>query len=250
MARQTMSTHRLPRMQAAALRGLLGLVLGVASAAASAQDLTIAPRAAAASAATSGPLGSITTWLRGSTSRPELLPPDQAFQLSVRVKDANTLIATLTPAKDYYLYRDRIGFSVEHPRAITVAGVSLPRGEPKADPTFGTVEVFHRPFEAVISLQRSGGPVDRLTLRASYQGCNEPLGVCYPPIEKTITVALAGAASGDASPDRATPHVFFDRQGKENSVSGRGLSVARRVSCVARQGDVDGGTPRQWPLTV
>jgi thiol:disulfide interchange protein DsbD len=32
-------------------------------------------------------------------------------------------------------------------------------------------------------------------LHASYQGCNEPLGVCYPPIEKTLTIAAAAAGT-------------------------------------------------------
>lgn len=36
----------------------------------------------------------------------ELLPPDEAFKLSLEVRDDRTLIARLTPAKDYYLYRE------------------------------------------------------------------------------------------------------------------------------------------------
>ncbi|HEX9720069.1 MAG TPA: protein-disulfide reductase DsbD [Ramlibacter sp.] len=145
-----------------------------------------------------GPLDSVRSWLRGPAPPAELLPPEQAFQLAVQARDAETLIAQLTPAKDYYLYRDRISFSVQEPPGIMVAGVRFPKGKPKADPTFGTVEVFHDPFDVVIRLQRSGEPADRLTLRASYQGCNEPLGVCYPPIEKTISVALSNAVASGA----------------------------------------------------
>ena len=147
------------------------------------------------SAAASGPLDSIRTWLGGSGSEPELLPADQAFQIAVRASDANTLLAELTPAPNYYLYRDRISFNVVQPPTVAIARVTLPRGEPKADPTFGTVEVFHRPFEAIIDLKRSAGQENQIQLRATYQGCNEPLGVCYPPIEKTLTVALPGTAS-------------------------------------------------------
>lgn len=46
----------------------------------------------------------------GQSNQQELLPPDEAFKLSVEVRDGNTLIANLTPAKDYYLYRDKIVF--------------------------------------------------------------------------------------------------------------------------------------------
>lgn len=147
------------------------------------------------SVAASGPLDSIKQWLGGSGSPSDLLPPERAFQIAVRARDANTLVATLTPAGNYYLYRDRISFSIAAPPTIAIAGVSMPKGEPKADPTFGTVQVFHGPFEAVIGLKRSDARADRLELRATYQGCNEPLGVCYPPIEKVTTVSLSGAAS-------------------------------------------------------
>ena len=36
----------------------------------------------------------------GQSNQQELLPPDQAFKLSVEVRDAHILIANFTPAKD------------------------------------------------------------------------------------------------------------------------------------------------------
>jgi thiol:disulfide interchange protein DsbD len=183
-------------------RAVVGLLLLAAGAVAYPQagNLFTSPPPPQSSPAlpSAGPLDSVRSWLRGPAPPAELLPPEQAFQLAVQARDAETLIAQLTPAKDYYLYRDRISFSVQEPPGIMVAGVRFPKGKPKADPTFGTVEVFHDPFDVVIRLQRSGEPADRLTLRASYQGCNEPLGVCYPPIEKTISVALSNAVASGA----------------------------------------------------
>lgn len=184
------------------MRGLVWLIFA-ASTIAFAQGDTPGPGPAPQSStapAAPGPLDSIRKWLGGSGTQPELLPPEQAFRLAVRAKDANTLVAELTPAKNYYLYRDRISFSIADPPTVSVASVSLPKGDPKADPTFGTVEVFHRSVEAVIALRHAQGQVDQVRLRATYQGCNEPLGVCYPPIEKTVTVALSGAtAAGGTS---------------------------------------------------
>ena len=49
----------------------------------------------------------------GQANQQELLPPDQAFKLSINVRDAKTLIANFEPAKDYYLYRDKIAFESE-----------------------------------------------------------------------------------------------------------------------------------------
>ncbi len=145
-----------------------------------------------------GPLDAVRSWLGGGSAQPELLPPDQAYQLSVRARDANTLVATLSPAKDYYLYRDRIKFSVEDPPGVAIESVSLPPGDIKEDPAFGKTEVYRHAVEAVIHLSWTGAHAQSIRLHASYQGCNEPRGVCYPPIEKTLTVALDGAGTASA----------------------------------------------------
>ncbi|MGH8804072.1 MAG: protein-disulfide reductase DsbD N-terminal domain-containing protein, partial [Polaromonas sp.] len=177
-----------------AAREMVGLVLLTLFTMAHAQGdapLPVAAPPASYSTTAPGPLDSIRNWLGGGGSPAELLPPDQAFRFAVRARDANTLVAELTPAPGYYLYRDRISFSIVAPPTIAITGVSLPKGEPKADPTFGQVEVYHGRLEAIIGLRQSGTPADQVELRATYQGCNEPLGVCYPPIEKTVAVALS-----------------------------------------------------------
>ncbi|HTJ54563.1 MAG TPA: protein-disulfide reductase DsbD [Nitrosospira sp.] len=137
----------------------------------------------------------------------ELLPPDQAFKLTVSVRDENTLVAQFEPAKNYYLYKDKVAFK---PKAAetSIERISLPQGELKGDLTFGQVEVFHQPFEALISLKRGTSSSNKLTLVATYQGCNEPMGVCYAPISKVVELtlpaakaaagAIATAMSGDA----------------------------------------------------
>lgn len=184
---------------------LLGSIVGLLHAALPAAhagsddtpSTTAGPQLSQAPAA-KGPLDAVRGWLGGGSSEPELLPPDQAYQLSVRAMGADTLIATLSPAKDYYLYRDRITFSIEAPPGLAVASVSLPPGDLKEDPTFGKTEVYHRPVEAVIRLSPTGARGESVRLRASYQGCNEPRGVCYPPTEKTLTVVLDGTAAASA----------------------------------------------------
>ncbi|MEO6362513.1 MAG: protein-disulfide reductase DsbD, partial [Caldimonas sp.] len=188
-------------------RNLIGLLLVASAAAHAAKDAPspgTAPQSTAATAA-SGTLDSIRNWFGNSSAPDELLPPEQAFQLTVRAQDADTLIATLTPAKNYYLYRDRISFAIQNPPGVTVDKVSMPRGEIKADATFGDTEVFHRPIDAVIRLGGAGERGKSLELLATYQGCNEPLGVCYPPIEKTVTVAFTGAGPG-AAEARSSPN--------------------------------------------
>jgi thioredoxin:protein disulfide reductase len=160
---------------------------------------------AAGSSTAAGGLDSLRGWFGGSRpQQPELLPPEQAFTLEVQARDASTLQATLTPAPDYYLYRDRIQFTVRQPQDIAVAQVTLPQGEPKADPTFGKVEVYHRPVQALITLGGSAARPASLELLASYQGCNDPVGVCYPPVEQVLTIALPTAGSTAAPPAGGT----------------------------------------------
>lgn len=147
-----------------------------------------------------------------SQDEEELLPPDQAFKLTVKVQDENTLIAKFEPAKNYYLYKDKVAFTPQDNQPNTqtaIKEVVLPQGEMKSDLTFGQVEVFHKPFEARISLRRDDPSPRKLTLLATYQGCNEPVGVCYAPINKVVELtlpaakvavgAVANAVSGNAT---------------------------------------------------
>ncbi|SEP41081.1 protein-disulfide reductase DsbD [Nitrosovibrio sp. Nv6] len=144
----------------------------------------------------------------------ELLPPDQAFKLTVKVRDENTLVAQFEPAKNYYLYKDKVAFKPQNTQT-SIEAISLPQGKVKSDLTFGEVEVFYQPFEALISLKRDPSSTEKLTLVATYQGCNEPIGVCYAPINKVVELtlpvakaaagAVANAVSGDAAAASDSP---------------------------------------------
>jgi len=127
--------------------------------------------------------------LFASSKEDELMEPDLAFQIKVTAKGANAVVAELLPAKGYYLYKDKIRFSLKNANGVAINAVKLPPGEMKTDQTFGKTEVYKRPIVAEIVLDRSP-KANSITLAASYQGCHEKLGVCYPPIEKTVSVAL------------------------------------------------------------
>ncbi|MHB1116161.1 protein-disulfide reductase DsbD [Sideroxydans sp.] len=129
-------------------------------------------------------------------SKPKFLPPDQAFSLEVRPLDQRTLIASFNITPGYYLYRDKTTFSLGEGSA-KIAQVSLPEGEAKNDPNFGVMKVFHNSFQAEIALQ-GVDPKLPLVLNASYQGCSDD-GLCYPPIEKTLTLDLVTTVSNPAS---------------------------------------------------
>jgi thioredoxin:protein disulfide reductase len=142
--------------------------------------------------------------LAGGGQQDDFLPVEKAFKVDVKVKDAHTLVAELAPADTYYLYRDKIAFSASNAAGVSIANVVIPRGELKADPNFGDTEVFHRPVQAVITLDRAAAfAATRLSLEARYQGCSEK-GLCYPPAKKSFDLTLAAwqapAATAAAEP--------------------------------------------------
>jgi len=47
------------------------------------------------------------------------------------------------------------------------------------------IEVYKVPITVNLPLERSP-KAEGLTVYATYQWCNEKLGICYPPIEKTV----------------------------------------------------------------
>ncbi len=138
------------------------------------------------------------------SKKPSFLPADQAFALEVHAADQRKLIASFKITPGYYLYRNKISFSVAKGKT-RIARVSLPKGENKDDPNFGTIEVYHQSFQAEIALEKAD-TTRPLVLNASYQGCSDQ-GLCYPPIEKIFNIELVqtvSAATAPTAPPAAT----------------------------------------------
>ena len=120
----------------------------------------------------------------------DLLPPDQAFNLSARITAPGELEVQYRIAEGYYLYRDKFRFSVE-PQQIALAQPRFPSGTIKEDEYFGRVETYrgevriHLPFEAAEG-------VEGLQLQAVSQGCADA-GMCYMPQKQTVRLQLAAA---------------------------------------------------------
>ncbi len=119
----------------------------------------------------------------------DLLPADEAFALATRVADENTLEAQWKIAPGYYLYRDKFRFELLDGNA-TLKPALLPAGKKKDDPTFGTVETYAKSVVARIPLERAGTSAQTIRVRITAQGCNEPIGVCYPPVKKEVSFSL------------------------------------------------------------
>lgn len=130
-------------------------------------------------------------------SSDEFLPVAEAFALSVSREADDRIVAQWDIAKDYYLYRDKIG--VEIVGDGTVARLESPPGEVIVDEYFGRMEVYRDQVAVSAYLSEPvDGPVE---VRVAFQGCADA-GLCYPP--ESVTIALAAAGSGGGTPV-ATP---------------------------------------------
>ena len=119
----------------------------------------------------------------------ELLEPDQAFALSVKARDAETLVASWKIADGYYLYRDKFKFESLDP-ALVLKPALIPPGKKKDDPGFGVVETYMHAVTATLPIERRPRGAQTVKLRITAQGCNEPIGVCLPPITKEVSLSL------------------------------------------------------------
>ena len=141
----------------------------------------LAPRAGASS-------GSALGGVFGNTGKAGPLPEEQAFAFDAIVGDGNTLLLRFTPAPGYYLYRDRSAFKLDAD-GIAPGKPQWPKGVSHRDAHFGDVIVYFSPVDVKLPLNRTRVDAQTVTLRATFQGCQND-GICYPPMTRTVKIAL------------------------------------------------------------
>ncbi len=124
------------------------------------------------------------------------LKADEAFQLSVVPVNETTLSVRWLVADGYYLYKDKLSFTVE---GRSIDNINYPDSTTKNDEFFGQVEVYEKPIEILLALKNTG--IENLTLFIGYQGCWTG-GVCYP-LEK-LKVKISDAMTTYAASDQPT----------------------------------------------
>jgi thiol:disulfide interchange protein DsbD len=137
----------------------------------------------------------------GLAQQPRLLEPERAFAFSVQAVDERTVEARFAIANGYYLYREKLKFSVE-PAALAAAP-ALPPGRMKHDEFFGNVETYRGAVAVRLPLQ-GAQPGSSVTIKAESQGCADA-GVCYPPQVQKVTVALPARGGHPGEPVSASP---------------------------------------------
>ena len=134
----------------------------------------------------------------GAQDSEDLLEPDRAFAFSTQVISPEKIAVTWDIAPGYYMYLDKFSFDSESP-GIAISDVKYPPARTKQDEFFGDVQILEHSARIVLSLARDGSDSGAFQLTAHGQGCNEPVGVCYPPIAHTVALTLPEMSAGKSS---------------------------------------------------
>lgn len=122
----------------------------------------------------------------------ELLAPEKAFELTTRL-EGSVLEAKWKIAPGYYLYRDKFKFQALDTNLI-LQEAQFPVAKVKQDPFFGQTPIYTGSVTVRVPLALSAAAREA-RVRITAQGCNEPVGVCYPPLATDVSLALPVEAS-------------------------------------------------------
>jgi thiol:disulfide interchange protein DsbD len=126
----------------------------------------------------------------------ELLRAEEAYRYAVA--DTGDAIEVDWAIEDgYYLYRNKMSYESGSP-AIVFGAPEMPEGEEHEDEFFGKQQIYRGRFFVRIPYTLVGAAPDTVDVVIKSQGCNEPIGLCYPPQTWTESVKLlARSDSGD-----------------------------------------------------
>jgi len=116
----------------------------------------------------------------------ELLPADEAFSFKARVVNDEILL-NWDIAQGYYLYKEKIKISSDFSTQLGIA--KFPKAKIKNDEFFGKIGVYRN--DVVVAVPVLDGDARSVLLNVTFQGCAD-LGVCYPPITKSIALDISG----------------------------------------------------------
>jgi thiol:disulfide interchange protein DsbD len=119
------------------------------------------------------------------------LPVDDAFQLSVKNIQDNSVQLHWDIAENYHLYKDKFHFVLDDESKDELGQVNLPAGIPTHDDILGDYEIYNKTVDLAVPFKKIE---ERNTvLLVTYQGCSEN-GFCYPPVTKHLTINFQGLA--------------------------------------------------------
>lgn len=123
-----------------------------------------------------------------SSNQVELLPEEEAFSVVSSFNGEGKLVVNWSIADDYYMYRESLKIEAISD-GLSIGEISFPQGVIENDPEFGEVEVYFYNIELVADYSYQSAAGDQIELTLYGQGCNKPVGVCYPPMLRSLSLA-------------------------------------------------------------
>ena len=123
--------------------------------------------------------------------KPEFLPPDKAFKMSVTNIGEKKILIDWQIEKGYYLYMGMFEFSTDQEN-VKITKAQMPDGTKKVDEFFGNVDVYYNSTSAELTFDKIN---KNTNLIVTYQGCADA-GLCYPPIKKIISLDKYSSEEG------------------------------------------------------
>jgi thiol:disulfide interchange protein len=132
------------------------------------------------------------------------LPQEDAFKFEAIADSGNQLLLRFTPAKGYYLYRDRTHMTLAGADGLSLGNPKWPDGSAHRDAHFGEVTVYFDQVEVPVPVLRERVDAAKATLQVTFQGCQTD-GICYPPMTREVALSLpSGTVTTDAERAAAT----------------------------------------------
>ncbi|MGY8562140.1 thioredoxin family protein [Paracidovorax citrulli] len=152
------------------------------------------------------------------------LPSERAFGFEAIVGDGNTLLLRFSPARGYYLYRDRTSLKLEGAPGIHADTPRWPTAKAHRDEHFGDVSVYFDQTDVKLPLRRSVADATDATLVITFQGCQTD-GICYPPMTRRVKLALpAGKVNASADDAARRSEVIAPLVSREKRAQARDAS--------------------------
>ena len=160
--------------------------------------------------------------------QPELLPAEEAFKVQHQVTNGGLQVNWVL-ADEYYMYRDKFAVELKVDDQVLSLPLSFSeRGVLEQDEIFGEVEVFffNISIEASLPAELNLNPGQTYDVVLKGQGCNKPVGICYPPMKRLIQVVWneaelgspATAAEAGAASTETNNQLFEEQKVKEDTV--------------------------------
>jgi len=184
-----------------------------------------------------------------SSAQDELLPPELAYLPQIVSATGSNIVVRWFIEPGYYLYRDKLSFSLEQLPDVSLVHVQLDEGVDQYDEFYGDVKVFRHSADAVLTIDSSRSTSGKLDgqLLINYQGCAD-IGVCFPPSVTELPVNFEATESNrNSDPVIATLGTSGSTSGTQGGNAALVASIGNNASAASNTGGVlaNAQTPQQ-----